>query len=84
MKLLVLYHITIIITNKYIISHFTNEPINIALKDIDEHKYISSDHILWAHRSLRRIQLFYAIPASDMSAGGINEKCIGDGMNGST
>ncbi|KAL4149649.1 hypothetical protein QTP88_003541 [Uroleucon formosanum] len=52
-----------------------------ALKDIDEHKYISSDHILWAHRSLRRIQLFYAIPASDMSAGGINEKCIGDGMN---
>jgi len=39
---------------------------------------------LWAHRALRRLQLFYAIPASDMSAGrsGINENSIGDRMDG--
>jgi len=66
-----------------IISYFTNEPINIALKDIDEQKDLSDDHIiLWAHRSLRRLQLFYAIPTSDMSEGRINEKVIGDRMDG--
>ncbi|XP_060880427.1 prolyl 4-hydroxylase subunit alpha-2-like isoform X2 [Metopolophium dirhodum] len=52
-----------------------------ALKDIDEHKDLSGDHILWAHRALRRLQLFYAIPASDMSAGRLNEKVIGDRMD---
>ncbi|XP_060880223.1 prolyl 4-hydroxylase subunit alpha-2-like [Metopolophium dirhodum] len=52
-----------------------------ALKDINEHKYLSGDHILWAYRALRRLQIFYAIPASDMSAGRINEKVIGDRMD---
>ncbi|KAL4148257.1 hypothetical protein QTP88_002537 [Uroleucon formosanum] len=60
---------------------FTNEPINIALKNIEEHKGLSGDHILWAHQSLRRLQLFYAIPASDMSAGRIDGKIIGDRMD---
>jgi len=46
------------------------------------HKDLSGNHILWAYQALRRIQLFYAIPASDMSAGRINEKIIGDGMDG--
>ncbi|XP_060880222.1 prolyl 4-hydroxylase subunit alpha-2-like [Metopolophium dirhodum] len=52
-----------------------------ALKDIDEHKDLSGDHILWAHRALRRLQIFYAIFASDMSAGRSNEKLIGDRMD---
>jgi len=81
---LALYHKTVIIINKYIISHFTIEPINIALKDIDEHKDLSGGHILWAHQALRRLQIFYAIPASDMSAGRINEKVIGDRMDGNS
>ncbi|XP_001945742.2 prolyl 4-hydroxylase subunit alpha-2 isoform X2 [Acyrthosiphon pisum] len=53
-----------------------------AFKDIDEHKDLSGEHIiLLAHRALRRLQLFYAIPASDMSAGRFNEKVIGDRMD---
>jgi len=78
------YNNKIIIINKYIISRFTNGPINIALKDIDEYKDVSGDHILWAHRALRRLQLFYAISASDMSAGRFNGKVIGDQMDGNS
>ncbi|XP_022182993.1 prolyl 4-hydroxylase subunit alpha-2-like isoform X2 [Myzus persicae] len=52
-----------------------------ALHHIDKHKDLSGDHVLWAHQALRRLQLFYAIPASDMAAGRINEKIIGDRMD---
>ncbi|CAI6369320.1 unnamed protein product [Macrosiphum euphorbiae] len=58
-----------------------NKQFSEALKDIDDHKDLSGDHILWAHRALRRLQLFYAIPASDMSEGRMNEKVIGDRMD---
>ncbi|XP_025196695.1 prolyl 4-hydroxylase subunit alpha-2-like isoform X2 [Melanaphis sacchari] len=52
-----------------------------ALKEIDEHKDLSGNHVLLAHLALRRLQIFYAIPASDMSAGRFNDRIIGDRMD---
>lgn len=51
-----------------------------ALKQIDEHKDLSEDNIILASQSLRRLQLFYMIPASEMAAGKFENKTIGDPM----
>lgn len=48
----------------------------------DEHKDLNDDDILWAYQGIRRLQRFYAIPASDMSAGKMDDKIIGDRMDG--
>ncbi|XP_027852158.2 prolyl 4-hydroxylase subunit alpha-2-like [Aphis gossypii] len=52
-----------------------------ALSEIDEHKDLSGNHILLAHRAIKRLQQFYVIPASDMSAGRFNDRIIGDRMD---
>ncbi|XP_060842511.1 prolyl 4-hydroxylase subunit alpha-2-like [Rhopalosiphum padi] len=52
-----------------------------ALREIDENKDLSGNHILLAHQAMRRLQIFYAIPTSDMSEGRFNNKIIGDKMD---
>ncbi|XP_026811721.1 prolyl 4-hydroxylase subunit alpha-2-like [Rhopalosiphum maidis] len=52
-----------------------------ALREIDEHKDLSGNHILLVYQAMRRLQRFYAIPASDMSEGRFNNKIIGDKMD---
>lgn len=53
-----------------------------VLKTIVGHKAISEDQILNAYKSLRRLQRFYMISASDMAAGRHNKRNIGDQMDG--
>lgn len=56
--------------------------ITTALKTIDEH--LSDNHVEQAYQGLRRLQMFYAIPASKMAAGisHHNDRVFGDPLNG--
>lgn len=54
----------------------------IALKTIDKHMDLSGDHAILAQRSIKKFQLFYEIPMSDMAEGKHNDQTIGDMLNG--
>lgn len=55
---------------------------NTVITEFDEQKAISEFNIQSAHRSLRRIQRVYMVPASDMAAGRYKDRTIGDPMDG--
>lgn len=53
-----------------------------ALSKIDKHKSVDDNDVRLASRGLRRIQIFYKIPVSDLAAGKYKDRVVGDQMSG--